>query len=104
MLLNWKSGFVAVYGYETWSVTIREQHRLRVLRGIFGLKEGGNDRICSTRGREEECTQNLPLSEERLGLSNLFRICGLGQTIYFVVFQHFSFPKVYIIQTLEVNT
>jgi hypothetical protein len=34
---------VAVYGCETWSLTLREEHRLRVsenkvLRGIFGPK------------------------------------------------------------------
>jgi hypothetical protein len=34
---------VVLYGYETWSVTLREEHRLRVfenrmLRKIFGLK------------------------------------------------------------------
>jgi hypothetical protein len=34
---------VVLYGYETWSVTLREEHRLRVcenrvLRRIFGLK------------------------------------------------------------------
>jgi hypothetical protein len=34
---------VAVYGCETWSLTLREEHRLRVfenrvLRRIFGLK------------------------------------------------------------------
>jgi hypothetical protein len=35
---------VVLYGYETWSLTLREEHRLRVfenrvLRGIFGPKE-----------------------------------------------------------------
>jgi hypothetical protein len=34
---------VVLYGYETWSLTLREEHRLwvfenRVLRRIFGLK------------------------------------------------------------------
>jgi hypothetical protein len=34
---------VVLYGYETWSPTLREEHRLRVfenrvLRGIFGPK------------------------------------------------------------------
>jgi hypothetical protein len=34
---------VVLYGCETWSLTLREEHRLRlfenrVLRGIFGLK------------------------------------------------------------------
>jgi hypothetical protein len=34
---------VVLYGRETWSVTLREEHKLRVfenrvLRGIFGLK------------------------------------------------------------------
>jgi hypothetical protein len=29
---------VVLYGCETWSLTLREEHRLRVLRRIFGLK------------------------------------------------------------------
>jgi len=48
---------VVLCGYETWSVTLREEHRLRlfqnrVLRGKFGLKgdevtwESGEDYIC----------------------------------------------------------
>jgi hypothetical protein len=37
---------VVFYGYETWSVTLREEHRLRVfenrvLRWIFGPKRDG---------------------------------------------------------------
>jgi hypothetical protein len=37
---------VVLYGCETWSVTLREEHRLRVfenrvLRGIFGPKRDG---------------------------------------------------------------
>jgi hypothetical protein len=36
---------VILYGFETWSLTLREEHRLRVfenrvLRGIFGPKRG----------------------------------------------------------------
>jgi hypothetical protein len=31
---------VALYGCEIWSVTLREEHRLRVLRRIFGSKRG----------------------------------------------------------------
>jgi hypothetical protein len=29
---------VVLYGYETWSLTLREEHGLRVLRRIFGPK------------------------------------------------------------------
>jgi hypothetical protein len=29
---------VVLYGFETWSLTLREKHRLRALRGIFGPK------------------------------------------------------------------
>jgi hypothetical protein len=29
---------VVLYGCETWSLTLREEHRLRVLRRIFGSK------------------------------------------------------------------
>jgi hypothetical protein len=37
---------VVLYGCETWSVTLREEHRLRVfesrvLRGVFGSKRDG---------------------------------------------------------------
>jgi hypothetical protein len=37
---------VVLYGYESWSLTLREEHRLRVfenrvLRGIFGPKRDG---------------------------------------------------------------
>jgi hypothetical protein len=36
---------VVLYGCETWSLTVREEHKLRVfenrvLRRIFGVKEG----------------------------------------------------------------
>jgi hypothetical protein len=39
---------VVVYGCETWSLTIREEHKLRVfgnrvLKRIFGPKEGWSD-------------------------------------------------------------
>jgi hypothetical protein len=39
----WRCQRVVLYGCETWSLTLREEHRLRVfenrvLRGIFGLK------------------------------------------------------------------
>jgi hypothetical protein len=29
---------VVLYGCETWSLTLREEHRLRVLRRVFGPK------------------------------------------------------------------
>jgi hypothetical protein len=29
---------IVLYGCETWLLTLREEHRLRVLRGIFGPK------------------------------------------------------------------
>jgi hypothetical protein len=32
---------VVLYGCETWSLTFREKRRLRVLRGIFGVKRDG---------------------------------------------------------------
>jgi hypothetical protein len=61
---------VVLYGCETWSLTLREEHRLRVLRRIFGPRRdevtGGwtklhNEelhslcRACSTNGGEEKC-------------------------------------------------
>jgi hypothetical protein len=33
---------VVLYGCETWSLTLREEHRLRVLRRIFGPKRKTN--------------------------------------------------------------
>jgi len=41
---------LVVYGCETWSLTIREEHRLRmsenrVLRRIFGPNRGSNRRM-----------------------------------------------------------
>jgi hypothetical protein len=43
---------VVLYGCETWSLILREEHRLRVfenrvLRRIFGLKKAGEN--CITR-------------------------------------------------------
>jgi hypothetical protein len=73
---------LVLYGCKTWSLTVREEHRLkvfedRVLRRIFGPKRDEvtkgwrklfakynyNDQVeeseigmaCSTNGREEEC-------------------------------------------------
>jgi hypothetical protein len=39
---------IVLYGYETWSLTLREEHRLRffeerVLRRIFGTKREGDE-------------------------------------------------------------
>ena len=38
--------FIGLFGYETWSVTLTEEHRLRVFenregRGVFGSKRDG---------------------------------------------------------------
>ena len=32
---------VVLYGCETWSLTLREEHRLRVFRRIFGPRRDG---------------------------------------------------------------
>jgi hypothetical protein len=32
---------VVLYGCETWSLTVREEHKLRVLKRIFGSKNEG---------------------------------------------------------------
>jgi hypothetical protein len=50
---------VVLYGCETWSVTLSEEHRLRVfenmvLRGIFGSKRDG-----VTGSGEDYITRNL---------------------------------------------
>jgi hypothetical protein len=33
--------YVVLYGCGTWSLTVREEHKLRVLRRIFGPKRDG---------------------------------------------------------------
>jgi hypothetical protein len=53
---------VVLYGYETWSLTLREEHRLRVfenrvLRKIFGPKR--NEVIRGWRGLHNEELHNL---------------------------------------------
>jgi hypothetical protein len=68
---------VVLYGCETWSLTLREEHRLRVfenrvLRRIFGpkrdevtagysdqVKEDEMGRACSDNGGEEECIEDI---------------------------------------------
>jgi hypothetical protein len=50
---------VVLYGCETWSLTLREEHRLRVfeiklVRRIFGFGPQSRGRACSTNGGEEE--------------------------------------------------
>jgi hypothetical protein len=49
---------VVLYGCETWSLTLREEHRLRVLRRIFGTKRGG--------GRDEVTGEWRKLHNEEL--------------------------------------
>jgi hypothetical protein len=50
---------VVLNGCETWSLTLREEHRLRVfenkvLRRLFGPKRDEMGGPCSTNGGEEE--------------------------------------------------
>jgi hypothetical protein len=61
---------VVLYGCETWSLTLREQHRLRVfknrvLRRIFGPKR---DEV--TRERRKLHSGNSSLHQTLLGRSN----------------------------------
>ena len=49
---------VGLYGYETWSLTLREEHRLRVfenrvLRRIFGPRKDGVTGECRKLYNEE---------------------------------------------------
>ncbi|PNF20252.1 hypothetical protein B7P43_G15719 [Cryptotermes secundus] len=44
---------VVLYGCETWSLTLREEHRLRVLRRIFGPKRDEVTRSWKTLHNEE---------------------------------------------------
>jgi hypothetical protein len=46
---------VVLYGYETWSLTLREEHR--VLRRIFGLKR--DEVTGSSRKLHDEELHNL---------------------------------------------
>jgi hypothetical protein len=44
--MKYKVKSLVLYGFETWSLTLRDEHRLRVfenrvLRRIFGTKSGG---------------------------------------------------------------
>jgi hypothetical protein len=44
------TSLVVLYGCETWCLTLREKHILRVfenrvVRRVFGLQEGGSDRL-----------------------------------------------------------
>ena len=57
-----------LYGCETWSLTLREEHRLRVfenrvLRRIFGPKRDGVTRECRKLHNEEMndpyCSPNI---------------------------------------------
>jgi len=58
---------VVLYGYETWSITLREEHRLRVfengvLRGIFGPK------------RDEVAVEWRKLHSEELNDSTAYQV------------------------------
>jgi hypothetical protein len=37
-IISFICSFFVLYGCETWSLTLREERRLRVLRGVFGPK------------------------------------------------------------------
>jgi hypothetical protein len=41
------TALTVLYGWETWSPTLREEHRLRVLRRIFGQEAGENCKMRS---------------------------------------------------------
>jgi hypothetical protein len=47
---------VVLYGCETWSLTLREEHRLRVLKRIFGLKRDEVTGGCRKLHNEELIT------------------------------------------------
>jgi hypothetical protein len=81
---------VVLYGCETWSLTLREEHRLRVLRRIFGTKRDGvtgewrklhneelNDLYCSPnivrmiRSRRMRWAWHVARMEEGRGVHNV---------------------------------
>jgi hypothetical protein len=54
---------VILYGCETWSLTLREEHRLRVLRRIFGPKRdevtGGWRKLHNEELRDFYCSPSI---------------------------------------------
>jgi hypothetical protein len=68
---------VVLYGYETWSLTVREEHRLRVfenrmLRKIFGPKR---DEVTGDwRGLHKEELRNLYSSPNIIRMMNSRRM------------------------------
>jgi hypothetical protein len=49
---------VVLYGCETWSLTLREEHRLRVFENRV-LKENGLGGACGRHGRGEKRVQGF---------------------------------------------
>jgi hypothetical protein len=87
---------VVLYGYETWSLTLREEHRLkvfenRVLRGIFGPKR---DEVTGEWGKLQNGElHNLYLSPDiireiksrRMGWAGHVARMGEGRNVYRVL-------------------
>jgi hypothetical protein len=76
---------VVLYGCETWSLTLREEHRLRVfenrvLRGIFGPKR--EEVIGGWRKLHNEELHNLYCSPNIIGMMNSRRMRWAGHVAY----------------------
>jgi hypothetical protein len=68
---------VVLYGCETWCLTLREEHRLRVLRGIFGPKK--NEGTGGWRKLHNKELHNLYSSPSIIKMTNLRRMRFAGQ-------------------------
>jgi hypothetical protein len=77
-----------LYGYETWSLTLREEHRLRVfenrvLRRMFGLKRDEVTEDWRKLHNEDAATiwwPRVKLKTSQAEFSNLQRMACLGIT------------------------
>jgi hypothetical protein len=65
---------VVMYGWETWSLTLREEHRLRLLRKIFGPK--GDEMTGGWRKLHNEELHNLYSSPSRKIKTRRMRCTG----------------------------
>jgi hypothetical protein len=67
---------LVLYWCETWSLTLREEHRLRVLRRIFGPKR---EEVAGGWGRlHNEELHNLYASPDIIGVMNSRRVKCAG--------------------------
>jgi hypothetical protein len=82
---------VVLYGCETWSLTLREERRLKVFENrvfgkIFGPKRGEATGECSKLHNQElndlYCSPNIVrvIKSRRMRWVGMWRVCGRGET------------------------